>query len=86
MGSANNVGTSSGPHFGGWEIYHVSKDQPVDPNRLYARRSPAVGSGNRSSSSNDGGKTWAPVGNKFEYDGIPGTHQMVRRQAASVGV
>ena len=25
--------------------------------------------------SNDGGKTWEPVGNKFEYDGVPGTHQ-----------
>ena len=23
----------SGPHFGGWEIYHV-KGSPVDPNRL----------------------------------------------------
>ena len=25
--------------------------------------------------SNDGGKTWEPVGNKFAYDGAPGTHQ-----------
>ncbi len=25
----------SGPHFGGWEIYHV-KGSPVDPDRLYA--------------------------------------------------
>ena len=25
--------------------------------------------------SNDGGKTWEAVGNKFVYDGIPGTHQ-----------
>ncbi|HYO23318.1 MAG TPA: sialidase family protein [Lacipirellulaceae bacterium] len=24
--------------------------------------------------SNDGGKTWEPVGNKFEYQGNPGTH------------
>src|SRR5690348_8252597 len=24
----------SGPHFGGWEIYHL-KGSPVDPNRLY---------------------------------------------------
>ena len=23
----------------------------------------------------DGGKSWEPVGNKFEYDGVPGTHQ-----------
>ena len=25
--------------------------------------------------SNDGGKTWAPVGNKFAYEGVPGTHK-----------
>ena len=25
--------------------------------------------------SNDGGQTWEPVGNKFAYDGVPGTHQ-----------
>src|SRR5581483_10106815 len=25
--------------------------------------------------SNDGGATWEPVGNKFVYDGVPGTHQ-----------
>src|SRR5271166_6290483 len=25
--------------------------------------------------SNDGGKTWEAVGNKFVYDGVPGTHQ-----------
>ena len=25
----------SGPHFGGWEIFHL-KGSPVDPNRLYA--------------------------------------------------
>jgi photosystem II stability/assembly factor-like uncharacterized protein len=25
--------------------------------------------------SSDGGKTWETVGNKFEYDGVPGTHQ-----------
>jgi len=25
--------------------------------------------------SNDGGKTWEPVDNKFVYDGVPGTHQ-----------
>src|SRR5437867_8829204 len=24
----------SGPHFGGWEIYHL-KGSPADPNRLY---------------------------------------------------
>ena len=25
--------------------------------------------------SDDGGRTWQPVGNKFSYDGTPGTHQ-----------
>ena len=25
----------SGPHFAGWEIYHL-KGSPVDPNRIYA--------------------------------------------------
>src|ERR1700745_3268832 len=28
----------SGPHFGGWELYHV-KASPADPNRLYASQS-----------------------------------------------
>src|SRR5688572_3697343 len=27
--------TIDGPHFGGWEIFHV-KGSPVDPNRVYA--------------------------------------------------
>ncbi|MFY9776387.1 MAG: exo-alpha-sialidase, partial [Trebonia sp.] len=25
----------SGPHFGGWEVYHM-KGSPADPDRLYA--------------------------------------------------
>jgi hypothetical protein len=29
-----------GPHFAGWEIYHV-KGSPVDPNRLYASQTSA---------------------------------------------
>ena len=28
----------SGPHFAGWEIYHL-KGSPVDPNRIYASQS-----------------------------------------------
>ena len=28
----------SGPHFAGWEIYHV-KGSPAEPNRLYASQS-----------------------------------------------
>src|SRR4051812_17193685 len=62
----------SGPHFGGWEIYHV-KGCPTDPNRLYASQSSSW-FGQVIQRSNDGGKTWAPVGNKFAYEGAPGTH------------
>ena len=63
----------SGPHFGGWEIYHL-KGSPIDPNRLYASQSSGW-FGQVIQRSNDGGKTWEPVGNKFVYDGVPGTHQ-----------
>src|ERR1700752_5464646 len=63
----------SGPHFAGWEIYHV-KGSPVDPNRLYASQSSGwFGQGIQRS--NDGGKTWEAVGNEFKYAGNPGTHQ-----------
>ena len=63
----------SGPHFAGWEIYHL-KGSPADPNRLYASQSSGW-FGQVIQRSNDGGKTWEPVGNKFVYDGVPGTHQ-----------
>jgi photosystem II stability/assembly factor-like uncharacterized protein len=63
----------SGPHFPGWEIYHL-KGSPADPNRLYASQSTGW-HGQVMQRSNDGGKTWEPVGNKFTYDGVPGTHQ-----------
>ena len=63
----------SGPHFAGWEIYHV-KGSPVDPNRLYASQTSGW-FGQQVQRSNDGGKTWEPVGNKFEYEGEVGTHQ-----------
>jgi photosystem II stability/assembly factor-like uncharacterized protein len=62
----------SGPHFGGWEIYHL-KGSPVDPNRLYASQSSSW-FGQVIQRSNDGGKTWETAGNKFTYDGVPGTH------------
>jgi len=63
----------SGPHFGGWEIYHI-KGSPVDPNRLFASQ---VNDwfGQMIQRSNDGGKTWETVGNQFAYDGVAGTHQ-----------
>ncbi len=63
----------SGPHFGGWEIYHM-KGSPADPNRLYASQSSAW-FGQVVHRSSDGGQTWEQVGNEFTYDGIPGTHQ-----------
>ena len=63
----------SGPHFAGWEIYHV-KGSPVDPNRIYASQSSGW-FGQVIQRSNDGGKTWETAGNKFVYDGVPGTHQ-----------
>ncbi len=81
----------NGPHFAGWEIYHV-KGSPVDPNRLFASQTSAW-FGQIIQRSDDGGKTWfqpgTPAGeptttpdgmpqgesNKFVYDGIPGSHQ-----------
>jgi photosystem II stability/assembly factor-like uncharacterized protein len=63
----------SGPHFAGWEIYHV-KGSPADPNRLYASQSSGW-FGQLIQRSSDAGKTWEPVGNQFVYDGVPGTHQ-----------
>ena len=63
----------SGPHFAGWEIYHL-KGSPVDPNRLYASQCSGW-FGQLIQRSDDGGKTWAPVDNKFAYDGVAGTHQ-----------
>lgn len=63
----------AGPHFAGWEIYHV-KGSPVDPNRIYASQSSGW-FGQLIQRSDDGGVTWNPVGNEFAYDGVPGTHQ-----------
>ncbi|HQY92079.1 MAG: exo-alpha-sialidase [Caldilinea sp.] len=63
----------SGPHFAGWEIYHL-KGSPANPNRLYAAQSTGW-FGQLIQRSDDGGQTWEPVGNEFVYDGVPGTHQ-----------
>ncbi|GDY28445.1 WD40/YVTN/BNR-like repeat-containing protein [Gandjariella thermophila] len=63
----------SGPHFGGWEIYHL-KGSSADPDRIYASQSNAW-FGQLIQRSDDGGRTWHPVGNEFAYDGVPGTHQ-----------
>jgi photosystem II stability/assembly factor-like uncharacterized protein len=63
----------SGPHFGGWEIFHM-KASPADPNRIFAAQSSGW-FGQVMQRSSDGGKTWETVGNKFAYDGPTGTHQ-----------
>lgn len=79
-----------GPHFAGWEIYHM-KGSPLDPERIYASQTSSW-FGQIIQRSDDGGKTWNPPGtkpedlvgpggmpkgvsNQFVYDGTPGTHQ-----------
>src|ERR1700726_1023675 len=77
----------SGPHFAGWEIYHL-KGSPADPNRLYASQTSGW-FGQIIQRSDDGGKTWHQPGtppgeppapgppkaasNKFVYDTSPET-------------
>ncbi len=76
----------AGPHFAGWEVYHL-KGSPADPNRLYASQTSSW-SGQVLQRSDDGGKTWEapgggvtkspqgwPVGesNRFVYDTSPET-------------
>jgi photosystem II stability/assembly factor-like uncharacterized protein len=63
----------SGPHFAGWEIFHL-KGSPADPNRIYASQSSSW-FGQVIQRSNDGGDTWETVGNEFAYEGDTGTHQ-----------
>ena len=63
----------SGPHFAGWEIYHL-KGSPVDPDRIYASQSTGW-FGQIMQRSDDGGRTWDTVNNAFTYEGVPGTHQ-----------
>jgi photosystem II stability/assembly factor-like uncharacterized protein len=62
-----------GPHFGGWEIYHL-KGSPIDPNRIYAAQA-TDWFGQVVHRSDDGGKTWETVGNEFVYEGEAGSHQ-----------
>lgn len=63
----------AGPHFAGWEMYHL-KASPVDPNRIYASQTSGW-FGQQIQRSDDGGTTWNPLGNEFTYDGVPGMHQ-----------
>jgi photosystem II stability/assembly factor-like uncharacterized protein len=77
----------TGPHFAGWEIYHL-KGSPSDPNRIYASQSSGW-FGQIIQRSDDGGKTWNTPGggaeptpqgpprgesNKFVYEGDVGKH------------
>jgi photosystem II stability/assembly factor-like uncharacterized protein len=62
-----------GPLFGGWEIFHVA-GSPADPDRLWASQSTSW-FGQLIQRSDDGGRTWNPVGNEFRYEGETGTHQ-----------
>ena len=79
-----------GPHFAGWEIYHM-KGSPLNPDRIYASQTSSW-FGQVVQRSDDGGKTWEPPGTKpeelmgtggmpagksnmFVYEGDPGTHQ-----------
>src|SRR5437879_7986175 len=61
----------SGPHFAGWEIYHL-KGSPADPNRLYASQTSGW-FGQIIQRSCDGGKTWETPGGVLEEtpEGFP---------------
>ncbi|MBS0658631.1 MAG: exo-alpha-sialidase [Verrucomicrobia bacterium] len=63
----------SGPHFAGWEMFHL-KGSPADPNRIYASQTSGW-FGQQIQRSNDGGETWEQVGNDFQYEGGTTTHQ-----------
>ena len=53
-----------GPHFAGWEIYHIN-GSPADPNRLFASQSSSW-FGQIIQRSDDGGKTWTQPGSAGE--------------------
>ncbi len=63
----------SGPHFAGWEIYHL-KGSPVDPNRIYASQSSGW-FGQIIQRSDDGGKTWHQPGTPAGEPAAPGPPQ-----------
>jgi photosystem II stability/assembly factor-like uncharacterized protein len=50
----------SGPHFTGWEVYHM-KGSPADPNRIFASQTSGW-MGQVIQRSSDGGKTWETPG------------------------
>jgi BNR/Asp-box repeat len=63
----------SGPHFAGWEMYHL-KGSPADPNRIYASQTSGW-FGQVIQRSDDGGKTWfqpgTPPGETTGPGGMP---------------
>ena len=62
-----------GPHFAGWEVYHMA-GSPADPDRIWA--APSGGwFGQVIQRSDDGGRTWEAVGNDFSYASPAGEHQ-----------
>ena len=63
----------SGPHFGGWEIYHLVGAPTTRPGST--RRSRPGGSARSSNAPTTGVPPGGPVGNQFSYDGPAGTHQ-----------
>jgi photosystem II stability/assembly factor-like uncharacterized protein len=61
-----------GPHFGGWEIYHM-KGSPANPNRIFASQTSSW-FGQVIQRSDDAGKTWETMDNTFTYEGKTGDH------------
>ncbi|MBB2941344.1 photosystem II stability/assembly factor-like uncharacterized protein [Actinoplanes lutulentus] len=62
----------SGPHFPGWEIYHVN-GSPANPDRLWASASGGW-FGQVIHRSDDGGKSWDQVDHDFVYQPPVGDH------------
>ena len=62
----------AGPHFAGWEVFHM-KGSAADPNRIYAAQY-TDWFGQVIQRSDDGGRTWNAVGNEFTFEGETGTH------------
>ena len=60
----------SGPHFAGWELYHL-KGSPADPNRIYASQTSGW-FGQVIQRSDDGGKTWHQPGTPPGQPAAPG--------------
>ncbi|MCL4210868.1 MAG: hypothetical protein KJZ68_09385, partial [Phycisphaerales bacterium] len=62
--AARRKWTVNGPHFAGWEIYHM-KGSPADPSRIYVSQSSGW-FGQIIQRSDDGGQTWHTPGSRPE--------------------